>query len=61
MFTEKPMFPDFWTENQVVENTFISEPAKVDMDWLADSFLTEGGVAPGDLASYVTPGVLMVR
>jgi len=62
MFTEKPIFPDFWSENQVVENTFISEPAKVDMDWLADSFLTgEGGVAPSDLASYVAPGVLIVR
>jgi hypothetical protein len=59
--TDKPMFADFWTENQAVENTFINEP-KIDMEWLADSFLMgEGGVAPSDLSTYVSPGLLMVQ
>ena len=61
-FNEKPMFSEFWTESQAVENAFVAEPAKLDMEWLADSFLTgEGGVAPSDLSSFVTPGMLMVR
>jgi hypothetical protein len=57
--TEKPMFADYWTENQGIENPYGS---KLDMEWLADSFLTgEGGVAPGDLSNYVSPGLLMVQ
>jgi hypothetical protein len=61
-FTEKPMFAEFWTENQTMENTFIPVPTKVDLDWLADSFLTgEGGAAPNDFNSYVAPGMLMTQ
>lgn len=60
-FSDKPIFADFWSENQAVENTFIPEP-KIDMEWLADSFLTgEGGVTPSDLSTYVSPGLLMVQ
>ena len=60
-FTDKPIFADFWNENQTVENTFVPEP-KIDIEWLADSFLTcEGGVTPGDLSTYVSPGLLMVQ
>ena len=61
-FNEKPMFSEFWTESQGMDNAFVAEPAKLNMEWLADSFLTgEGGVAPSDLSSFVTPGMLMVR
>jgi hypothetical protein len=61
-FNEKPMFSEFWTESPGLENAFIAEPAKLDMEWLADSFLTgEGGVAPSDLSSFVAPGMLTVR
>jgi hypothetical protein len=61
-FTEKPMFAEFWTENQTMEDTFITVPTKVDLDWLVDSFLTgEGGAAPSDVNSYVTPGMLMAQ
>jgi hypothetical protein len=57
--TEKPMFADYWTESQTMENVY---GPKLDMEWLADSFLTgEGGVAPGDLSNYVAPGLLMVQ
>jgi len=60
-FTDKPMFADFWTDNQAVENTFITEP-KIDLEWLADSFLTgERGATPSDLSTYVSPGLLMVQ
>ena len=59
---EKSMFSEFWTEQQAVENTFVAEPSKLDMEWLADSFLTgEGGVAPSDLSSFIAPGMLMVQ
>ena len=59
---EKPMFADGWSHDQTVDNTFVPEASKVDMDWLADSFLTgEGGVAPADLSGYVSPGLLMVQ
>lgn len=61
-FNEKPMFMEFWNESKVVENTFIPEPTKFNLNWLADSFMTgDGGVAPGDLTSYVAPGLLMVQ
>lgn len=61
-FNGKPMFSEFWTEQQAMENMFVAEPSKLDMEWLADSFLTgEGGVAPSDLSSFVTPGMLMVQ
>lgn len=59
---EKRMLTEFWRESQIVEGSIISESVKVDMEWLADSFLTgEGGVAPSDLESYVAPGLLMVQ
>jgi len=59
---EKPMFTEFWQENQVVESAFFQEPTKLDMEWLADSFLTsEEGVTPKGLESYVAPGLLMVQ
>ena len=57
--TEKQMFADYWTESQPMQNVY---GPKLDMEWLADSFLTgEGGVAPGDLSNYVAPGLLMVQ
>jgi len=60
-FNDKPMFADFWSENQAVENTFFPEP-KIDLEWLADSFLTgEGGLTPSALSTYVSPGLLMVQ
>jgi hypothetical protein len=60
--TEKPMFSDYWTESQTMENVYAQDTAKLDMEWLADSFLTgEGGVAPGDLSGYVAPGLLMTQ
>lgn len=59
---EKPMFSEFWTENPSVENVYAPDTSKLDLEWLADSFLTgEGGVAPGDLSGYVAPGLLMVQ
>jgi hypothetical protein len=60
---EKPMFTELWTENpSSADNAYVSDPIKLDMDWLADSFLTgETGVAPSDLSGYVAPGLLMVR
>jgi len=60
---EKPMFTELWTENpSSADNAYVSDPIKLDMDWLADSFLTgESGVAPSDLSGYVAPGLLMVR
>jgi len=59
---EKQMFTEFWAENPSVENTYAPDTSKLDMEWLADSFLTgEGGVAPGDLSGYVAPGLLMVQ
>lgn len=61
-FNEKPMFSEFWTEQQALENAFVAEPAKLDLEWLADSFLTgEGGVAPNDISSYVAPGMLELK
>jgi hypothetical protein len=61
-FIEKPMFAEFWTDSQTMENTFITVPTKVDLDWLADSFLTgEGGAGPSDINSYVAPGMLMAQ
>lgn len=60
--TEKPMFTEFWTENPSVDNAYVPDTSKLDMEWLADSFLTgEGGVAPSDLSNYVSPGLLMVQ
>ena len=61
-FNERPMFSEFWTERQAMENTFVAEPTKFDMEWLADSFLTgEGGVTPSDLSSFIAPGMLLVQ
>jgi hypothetical protein len=59
---EKPIFTDFWTENPAVDTAYAPDTTKLDMEWLADSFLTgEGGVAPSDLSNYVAPGLLMVQ
>jgi hypothetical protein len=61
-FNEKPMFSEFWTEQQALENAFVAEPSKLDLEWLADSFLTgEGGVAPSDISSFVAPGMLELK
>jgi hypothetical protein len=60
--TEKPMFTEFWTENPSADNAYVPDTSKLDMEWLADSFLAgEGGVAPSDLSGYVSPGLLMVQ
>ena len=60
--TEKPMFTEFWTENPSLDNPYAPDTSKLDMEWLADSFLTgEGGVVPSDLSNYVSPGLLMVQ
>lgn len=59
---QKPMFTGFWTENPMADNAYAPDPSKLDMEWLADSFLTgEGGVAPSDISGYVAPGLLMVQ
>jgi hypothetical protein len=58
---EKPIFTDYWNENHG-GHSFAPE-TKVDMDWLADSFLLgESGVPPAELSVYgVAPGLLMVQ
>jgi hypothetical protein len=60
---EKPMFSDYWSENQAVENSFIPALPKIDVDWLsADSFsVSEGPFPAGDYSSFVAPGLLMVQ
>jgi hypothetical protein len=59
---EKPVFTDIsWSQEQAVESTLIPESSKLDMDWLADSFLNEGGITPSDLSKYVAPGLLIAQ
>jgi len=60
---EKPNFSDInWSHEQAVDNTYVPDASKIDMEWLADSFLTgEGGVAPSDVSKYVSPGLLMAQ
>ena len=62
---EKPAFAGInWSQDQqvVVDDNIIPDPSKIDMEWLADSFLTgEAGVTPSDLSDYVAPGLLMAQ
>jgi|SRR5579859_2944465 len=61
--TEKSVFAEMWNESQAMDTSFAQDAAKLDMEWLADSFLMgEGGVAPSDLSGYgVAPNLLMVQ
>jgi hypothetical protein len=55
----KPMFSEIWTAEQTAGSTFVADPSKFDMDWLADSFLT--GEDASNLSAYVSPGLLVVQ